>query len=125
MLGPHDDVVRRFVQACQSGDINEIWAVLDTDAAAVCDAGGVVPGVGPVYGADDVAQFAAVLLRGRPGSELTIESVNGRAGLAVRRGGRAVAVVAVETARAGVTALWIVLNPEKLRLWHRAEAMTS
>jgi len=49
--------------------------------------------------------------------------VNGRAGLALRRAGRAVALVAAETvgtaADSRVGTLWIVLNPDKLLAWHR------
>ena len=46
--------------------------------------------------------------------EPTVEAVNGRPGLALRRGGRAVAV-RVSGARAAE--LWLVLNPVKLRHW--------
>jgi len=56
---------------------------------------------------------------GQPGGELTVESVNGRAGLALRRASRAVAVVAARTAGAKVTALRIVLDPAELSGWHR------
>jgi hypothetical protein len=116
----HDDTVRRFAEACQLGDIATLRAVLDADAVAVCDGGGLVPAeLGPVHGADDVARLAAALLCGQPDAELTIEAVNGRAGLALRRAGRAVAVVAVKEIDAKVAVLWIVLNPAKLRGWHR------
>ena len=74
---------------------------------------------GPIHGARDVAQLVAVLLCGQPDAELTIEAVNGRTGLALRRTGRAVAVVGVGTAGRKVTAVWIVLNPAKLGGWHR------
>jgi RNA polymerase sigma-70 factor (ECF subfamily) len=50
---------------------------------------------------------------------LTIEAVNGLAGLVVRRAGRAIAVAAIEAADTGVAAIWTVLNPAKLRNWHR------
>ena len=120
MLDRHDDVVRTFAEACQLGDIAALRDVLDADATAVCDGGGLVPAaLGPVHGAEDVAQLAAVLLGRQPDAELTIEAVNGRTGLALRRTGRAVAVVAVGTVHSKVTELWIVLNPAKLGGWHR------
>jgi hypothetical protein len=125
MLGRRDDVVHRFAEACRRGDLGELRAALDADATAVCDGGGTVPAIGPVHGAGDVAQLAAVLLGGRPGGELTIEVVNGRTGMALRRAGRAVAVVAVDAADTGITALWIVLNPAKLHRWHRARPVTG
>ena len=54
-----------------------------------------------------------------PGTDLTIESVNGRAGLAIRRAGTAVAVIAVSCDEDWATTLWVVLNPAKLRGSHR------
>ncbi|MCC8242887.1 hypothetical protein [Saccharothrix luteola] len=59
------------------------------------------------------------MLCGRPDTELTIESVNGRAGPALRHAGRAVAVVAVRETDAEVGDLWIVLDPAKLGGRHR------
>ncbi|GAA4672091.1 siderophore-interacting protein [Phytohabitans rumicis] len=119
-LNRHDDVVRGFARACQLGDIAALRAALDAAAIAVCDSGGRVPAtMSPTHGAEDVARLAAALLCGPPDTELTVEAVNGRAGLALRRAGQAIAVVAVETVDAKVTVLWVVLNPAKLRGWHR------
>jgi hypothetical protein len=120
MLNRHEKVVRRFAEACQRADVAAVRAALDADAVAVCDGGGAVPAaLGPIYGAVDVAQLAAALLSAQPDTELTVEAVNGRPGLALRRDGRAVAVVAVKVAGGRVAAVWIVLNPAKLRGWHR------
>jgi RNA polymerase sigma-70 factor (ECF subfamily) len=119
MPGRPDDAVRRFAAACRRADVAAIRAALAADAFAVCDGGGLVPAaLGPVHGAEDVAAVAAALLSGQPDGELTIEAVNGHAGLALRRAGRAVAVTALQTADSKVTAVWMVLNPEKLRRWH-------
>ena len=115
VLNRPDDVVRRFADACHLGDVAALRVALDVDAIAVCDGGGLVP----AHGAEDVAQLAAALLGGQPGTELTVESVNGRAGLALRRDGQVVVVVGVDVAEDRIGALWIVLNPAKLRHWHR------
>jgi RNA polymerase sigma-70 factor (ECF subfamily) len=125
MRGRRDLLVRGLAAACRRGDLDGLRAVLDADATAVCDGGGVVPAIGPVHGAGDVARLAAVLLRERPGVELTVEAVNGGPGLALRSAGRAVAVVAVDTAGTGITVLWIVLNPAKLHRWHSARPATG
>ncbi len=45
-------------------------------------------------------------------------SVNGRPGVVVRVRGRARAVIALALGPAGVTAVWLVLNPDKLGRWH-------
>lgn len=115
----HDDVVGRFAEACRSADIAAVRAVLDADAIAVCDGGGAVPAPGLVSGAEGVAQLVSVLLGGQPGTELTLESVNGRRGLALRRAGQAIAVAVITVADLKVATVWIVLNPAKLNDWHR------
>lgn len=135
MQDSHDDLVRGFVEAGRRGDVVALCGVLDAEVTAVCDSGGWLPaGLGVVRGAMDVARFVAALLcesgsglgwgsgsgSGSDGAELSVEAVNGRAGVAVRRAGRAVAVVAIDGGGSGITALWIVLNPDKLRGWHRA-----
>lgn len=120
VLDRHDEVVRRLAEACRSSDAAALLGALDTDVVVVCDGGGAAPApLGPIYGARDVARVVAVLLCGQPEGELTVEPVNGRAGLALRRAGRAVAVAGVSTADGRVTAVWIVLNPAKLGGWHR------
>jgi hypothetical protein len=109
-----DDVVHRLAQACRTGDV---VAHLSPDAVAVCDGGGHVPApVLPLHGAAEVAWLLQALL---PGNDLTVESVNGHPGLVLRRAGRAVVVIAVTCDRNLVTGLWVVLNPAKLRAWHR------
>jgi hypothetical protein len=120
VLDRHDQVVHRFAQACRRGDVFALTAVLDVDAVATCDGGGLVPCPNePAHGAVDVARLVMTWLCGRAGAELTVESVNGRAGLVLRCASRAVAVVGAETTGSKVTALWIVLNPAKLGGWHR------
>jgi RNA polymerase sigma-70 factor (ECF subfamily) len=109
-----DDVVRRLAAACRTGDVQ---AVLDPDVVAVCDSGGCVPApILPLHGAAEVAWLLHALL---PGNELTVAGVNGRAGLVLRRAGRAIAVIALTGDHGRVTALWVVLNPAKLQAWHR------
>ncbi|MFI6294810.1 hypothetical protein ACIBEJ_24690 [Nonomuraea sp. NPDC050790] len=119
LLARHDRVARRFAGACAAGDTAELRGVLAPDAIVVSDGGGKVrAAVRPIHGADAVARFVAALLIGQPGTEVTLGSVNGRTGLVLRRAGRAVAVVSVSVAGSEVTAVWIVLNPDKLRRWH-------
>lgn len=119
-LATHDHVARRFAAACRAGDTAVLTAILAADAVVVCDGGGKVRApVRPIRGAAEVARFVAALLSGRAGDVLAVEPVNGRAGLTLRRAGRAVAVVSVSLAGTEVTAVWIVLNPDKLHGWHR------
>ncbi|TDC88200.1 RNA polymerase subunit sigma [Nonomuraea deserti] len=126
----HDRVARRFVAACVSGDVAALRAVLAPDVMAVSDGGGKVrAALRPAHGADTVARLVTELLTGRSGTDSALtgrsgtdpaaESVNGRTGLVLRQAGQAVAVISVSVAGNEVTAVWIVLNPDKLRSWHR------
>ncbi|MGW7477061.1 hypothetical protein ACWGH8_00585 [Nonomuraea muscovyensis] len=119
MLARHERVARRFAVACQAGDTEALREVLAADAIVVSDGGGKVRvAVRPTYGANAVARVVTALLIDQPGTEPAIGSVNGRTGLVLRRAGKAVAVVSVSVAGAEVTAVWIILNPDKLRRWH-------
>jgi RNA polymerase sigma-70 factor, ECF subfamily len=113
--GSADLVARRFATACGTGDHTELAAMLAADAVAVCDGGGVVwTPVQPIRGATAIARFVIALTAH---AVLTVEPVNGRAGLTIRHAGKAVAVVGVSSTGAEVTVVWIVLNPEKLQGW--------
>ncbi|MGI5205579.1 hypothetical protein ACQEU6_28860 [Spirillospora sp. CA-108201] len=122
LLARHDRVVRRFAAACGAGDTAALKTVLAGDAMVVSDGGGKVRAPAhPTHGADAVADFMTALLAGRPRTVVTVRSVNGRAGLLLHRTSRAVAVANVSTAGTAVTAIWITLNPDKLRRWHLPE----
>ncbi len=116
----HHRVVSRFAAACVRGDVAALKEVLDGEVTVVSDAGGKLrAAVRPVRGAEAVARFVTVMLAGQPDTDVAVESVNGRAGLVVRREGQAVAVIGMSVADTGITAVWIMLNPDKLRHWHR------
>ena len=82
------------------------------------DGGGkVAAALSPVRGADAVARCVTELLSAEPGTALSVEAVNGQAGVVLRRAGQVMAVVSLNVTGAKVTAVWIVLNPDKLRHW--------
>jgi len=70
-----------------------------------------------VRGADAVARCVTELLSAEPGTALSVEAVNGQAGVVLRRAGQVVAVVSLNVTGTKVAAVWIVLNPDKLRHW--------
>ncbi|GLX96521.1 sigma factor [Herbidospora sp. NBRC 101105] len=113
----HDHVAHRFAAACSTGDAPALRAVLSPDVLVVSDGGGKVRApLDPTHGAEAVTRYLSRLLAG---VEAAVEPVNGRTGLVLRQNGRAVAVVSVSVAATDVTAVWIVLNPDKLEGWHR------
>ncbi|MEV4109342.1 hypothetical protein [Nonomuraea sp. NPDC049695] len=118
MLARHEQVARRFAAACQAGDTEALREVLAADTIVVSDGGGKVRvAVRPTYGAEAVTRVVTALLIDQPETKLAIGSVNGRTGLVLRRAGKVVAVVSVSVAGAEVTAVWIILNPDKLQRW--------
>src|SRR6187549_1148247 len=53
-----EEVVRRFRHACMTGNVEELMAVLHTDATLVADGGGkAAAATRPVLGADRIAKF--------------------------------------------------------------------
>ena len=117
-------VVARFAEACAAGDQDLLAELLDADVTLVSDGGGhVVAPLHPVHGALEAARLVATLLAVRPGTELTVENINGHAGLVLRRAGHAEAVVGLDVSGSLITRLWLILNPTKLAAWHHGSAV--
>lgn len=112
-------VIKEFKLAWQAKDINALIGLLDPDATAVGDGGGLVTALlRPIEGAEQIARFFAG--RTRPGRLAVQEcTVNGEPGLAARLDGTIVSVYAFDIADGRIRRIWAVLNPEKLRPWKR------
>ncbi|MCQ4214500.1 RNA polymerase sigma factor SigJ [Streptomyces longispororuber] len=111
-------VVSDFRQAWQAQDIKALVGLLDPDAKAVTDTGGLVQaGARSLAGAEAIAQGLVELFQRVP--DLTVEErmVNGLPGLVIRQAGVTVTVMALEVSGDRVTDLWAMRNPEKLRMW--------
>jgi RNA polymerase sigma-70 factor (ECF subfamily) len=111
-------IVRAFRQAWEAKDIDALVGLLDPDATAVADGGGLVSAVlHPVEGAARIARVY-VDVAGRA-SDLTIleRTVNGQPGLVVQQAGVTVVVLAFAVAGDRISHIWAVRNPEKLRPW--------
>lgn len=111
--------VRAFKQAWEARDIDALVGLLDPDATAVADSGGLgLAAPGPIEGADRVARHYAAIAGNMPGNVTVLECVvNGQPGLAVRQEGVTVTVLAFDIAGDRVKHIWTVLNPDKLRRW--------
>ena len=111
-------VVHRFATACGAGSVGAVRSMLAPEAVVVSDGGGkVASALRPVRGLDEAAQRITELLSVEPGTALSVEAVNGQAGVVLRRAGQVMAVVSLNVTGRKVTAVWIVLNPDKLRHW--------
>jgi RNA polymerase sigma-70 factor (ECF subfamily) len=110
-------VVREFKQAWEAKDIQALVGLLDPEATAVGDGGGLTTAtLHPIEGADSIARFFAG--RTLPGRLVFRErTVNGQPGLTAHLDGAVVSVYAFDIADGRIRRIWGVLNPEKLRPW--------
>jgi RNA polymerase sigma-70 factor (ECF subfamily) len=111
-------VVHRFATACRAGNARAIRSLLAPEVMSVSDGGGqVTAALSPVRGVDQVARSVADLLGRQQEPALTVEAVNGQPGVVVRSVDGVVAVMSFRVTGGKVAAVWIVLNPDKLRHW--------
>lgn len=117
----HRRVVHAFARACLGDDLDALLALLDPDVVLRSDGGGRVrAGRRPILGAAKVARLLFGIRRfGR--FELVPVAVNGRPGLLRYHGDRLVSVIGLAVAGGRVTAVDMVLNPEKLARVARAD----
>jgi RNA polymerase sigma factor (sigma-70 family) len=112
------DIVRDFKQAWEAKDIEALIGLLDPDAIAIGDGGGLVSAaLHPVEGGEEVARFFAELAATRSGLTILERTVNGQPGLVAEHDGVVVVVIAFDIAGDRIKHIWAVRNPEKLRPW--------
>jgi RNA polymerase sigma-70 factor (TIGR02957 family) len=110
------DVVKRFFDAVNGGDLQALMEVLAPDVVLVADGGGVVQAVvNPVVGAKKVANLLRGFRRLAPGAEILPVLLNGSAGariVGVDDGHDTAISFVVEDGR--ITRIYAVRNPAKL-----------
>jgi RNA polymerase sigma factor (sigma-70 family) len=113
------EVVKAFKAAWEAKDIAALISLLDPDATAIADGGGLaVTFLDPIEGAEQIARAWVGIADRRPGNMAFLEcTVNGQPGLAARQDGVTVTVFAFDVAGDRVKRIWVVRNPEKLRRW--------
>ncbi|MFD3841945.1 RNA polymerase sigma factor SigJ [Streptomyces sp. NPDC058642] len=113
------DVVKRFKTAWEAKDIDALIGLLDPDAVATADGGGLaVTHLHPIVGGERIAHAYAEIAR-LAGDRTTFleHTVNGLPGLVARQGGKLATVFAFEIVGDRIRHIWAVRNPEKLRPW--------
>ena len=114
----HSRVVAEFWDACTTGDLDRLIAVLDPAVETRSDGGGRIrAAINPVVGADRSARFVLGVLSKSVDLVPSLEMISGRTGIAIRRDGAVSAVVTFNVSGGLVRDVWIVLNPEKLSTW--------
>ena len=113
------EVVRAFKAAWEAKDIAALVGLLDPDATAIADGGGLaVAFLDPIEGGEQIARAWVEIAGRKPGNMSFVEcTVNGQPGLAARQDGVTVTVFAFDVAGGRVRRIWAVRNPEKLRPW--------
>jgi RNA polymerase sigma-70 factor (ECF subfamily) len=113
------NIIRNFKQAWEAKDINALIGLLDPDATAIADGGGLaVAFLHPIQGAQQIAQAWADISKRRPSDMTFLErTVNGQPGLVAQQNGIVVTVFAFEVAGDRIKRIWAVRNPDKLRPW--------
>ena len=110
-------LVRDFKKAWEAGDINALIGLLDPDATATADGGGLVTAaLRPVEGAEQIARFYAGIVGRALDVTILERMVNGQPGLVAQLDG-VVTVFAFDIAGDRIKHIWAVRNPEKLRPW--------
>ncbi|GAA1883834.1 RNA polymerase sigma factor SigJ [Actinomadura bangladeshensis] len=112
-------IVRDFKQAWEAKDINALLALLDPDATAIADGGGLaLTFLDPIEGAEPIAHAWIDLAGRRPDNMMVLErTVNGQPGLVAQQDGVTVTVLAFDIADDRIKHIWVMRNPEKLRPW--------
>ncbi|MER6948089.1 RNA polymerase sigma factor SigJ [Nonomuraea sp. NPDC000554] len=112
------DLVRDFKQAWEAKDIDALIGLLDPDATATGDGGGLVStALRPIEGGERIARYAVDIAGRVPGLTLLERRVNGQPGLVAQQDGVTVVVMAFDVAGDRIKHIWGVRNPEKLRSW--------
>jgi len=112
-------IVRDFKLAWEAKDIDALIGLLDPDATAIGDGGGLVRAeLRPIEGGEQIARFIVDLAARTPSNVTFLErTVNGQPGLVAQQDGVTVTVYAFDIIGDRIKHLWAVRNPEKLRPW--------
>jgi RNA polymerase sigma-70 factor (ECF subfamily) len=114
-----DELARRFMTACEAGDIAGLLELLSADATFYSDGGGQVAAARrPVHGKDRVARFlyGIIFKRRHLGVRLRAVIVNGQPGaLMLDSQDRLISVLALDIADNAVQSIRAVINPDKLK----------
>jgi RNA polymerase sigma-70 factor (ECF subfamily) len=115
------EVTERFLAAAAGGDIEGLMSVLAPDVTVLTDGGGKTrAALRPITGAAKAARFLAAIA-GRPymgmdvsGMALEAAEINGSPGTLITAGGRTIAALTLTVSAGRITAIQLLVNPEKL-----------
>jgi len=112
-------IVRAFKAAWEAKDIDALIGLLDSDATAIADGGGLATSfLHPIVGCEQIARAWVEIASRKPSNMTFLErTVNGQPGVVAEQDGVIVTVFAFEVIDCQVKHIWVVRNPQKLRSW--------
>ena len=112
-------IVRAFRQAWEAKDIDALIGLLDPDATATADGGGLaVTFLRPIEGGEQIARaWIEIANRATANMRFLERTVNGQPGLVAQQDGITVTVFAFDVAGDRIKHIWAIRNPDKLRPW--------
>jgi len=113
-----EEIVRRFRDACVTGNLEALMTVLHTDAEFVADGGGkALAATRPVLGAARIAEFVIDVVGKLRWSESDprVVAINGAPGLLLRHPIAGNGTYSFDIADGRIRAIYVVRNPDKLR----------
>jgi RNA polymerase sigma factor (sigma-70 family) len=112
-------IVRNFKQAWEAKDLHALLGLLDPDATAIADGGGLAPAqLHPIEGAENIARRLVHFPVKALNMTFLETTVNGQPGLVGQQDGIVVTVYAFAVAGGRINHIWAIRNPEKLRPWN-------
>jgi RNA polymerase sigma-70 factor (ECF subfamily) len=111
-------IVRAFKEAWEAKDIDALIGLLDPDAIAIADSGGLVSAaLLPIEGSEQIARACIDIAVLAPNLTILERTVNGQPGLVGQQDGVTGTVLAFDVAGGRIKHIWAIRNPEKLRSW--------
>lgn len=117
-----EKLAETFFDACRSGELDRIKRMLAEDATLISDGGGnALASPRPILGHHRIANLLAVNFRkdGQAGRIRTVR-IGGQPGVAIFIDEQPVTVVTLAVRSGAVAELFVMRNPDKLRLWIEA-----
>jgi RNA polymerase sigma-70 factor (ECF subfamily) len=112
------DIVKEFKQAWEAKDIGALIGILDPEATAIADTGGLARAhLEPLEGSELIARAYVGIIGIAPNLTILERTVNGQPGLVAQLDGVTVTVYAFDIVDNRIKRIWAMRNPEKLRAW--------
>ncbi|MBS4202166.1 RNA polymerase sigma-70 factor [Bacillus sp. FJAT-49732] len=108
--------VEQFAMALQNGNINQMLALLKTDAVYISDGGGKVKAaLNPIYTPERIVfLFISIMKKMPENSRMEFKVVNGYPGVVISINDYVAYVVSIEFLDDKISRIYMVANPEKL-----------